>query len=112
MTESLPDRWTPDHITALREAGRPQRLALARQTPDQKVEQRVQMRASLALEQMERTERLWRMLAQTVTELRQAVEDFHESLAQQVRPLDDQHQHDQKNETRVHLEPPPADNRP
>jgi len=105
------NKWPPDLITALREAGRPQRLALARQTPEQKAGQRAQMRASFP-EPTEHALNVWQEFAQAVRELRQAVEAFHESLAQQVRPLDDQHQHDQKNETRVHAESPPAEHRP
>ena len=71
----MQEKWTPEQLAALRAHGRPMRLALARQTPAEKAEQRRRMAFSLQMQQIEKTLPLWEELRDAVRELRQAMED-------------------------------------
>ena len=74
----MQEAWTPEQIAAMRAEGRPLRLAFARQTPEQKAEQRRRMVRSL--QQTEGILSLWRELARAVRELRVAVEKMLEGV--------------------------------
>lgn len=90
----MPDneKWTPEQRDAFRAQGRTFRLALARQTPKEKAQQREQMNASLNAEQLDHALHLWESLVHAVQELSRAMQGAHEDLAQKVGQMQDQQQ--------------------
>ena len=91
-------KWTPEQRDAFRVQGRPFRLALARQTPEEKAQQRDQMRVSLNAEQLDHALHLWKALYHEVREISRAMQGAHADLALQVRQLQDQQQHENTND--------------
>lgn len=83
-------QWTSEEIAALRAQGRPFRLAFARQTPEEKAQQRDQMSASLNEEQLDHVLHLWEKLAIEAREMSTQMQALYESLALKVRQLQDQ----------------------
>ena len=89
----MTDKWTPEQITALRADGQPFRLAVARQTADEKAAQRREMRQSLPGEQLDHVLHLWQCLARELQTISEALPRVHAILAEQIRQLPEQEQH-------------------
>ena len=81
------EKWTPEQRDAFRVQGRPFRLALARQTPEEKAQQRSQISESLNAEQLDHILHLWQSLAREMREISRVMQDVHADLALQVRQL-------------------------
>lgn len=104
----MSEKWTPEQREALRIEGRPLRLALARQTPEEKAQQRAHMSEALNAEQVDHALHLWEAFALEVREVSTQMQAAHKDLAGQVRQLQDQHEHKDADDHDNHGEPLPA----